>query len=86
MPYFEVVGLKVSLDSNGDRSDQAVWRQKIKARDPDQARVKGEKWERRNFLKNHIDDHTIEVKPIPTRKAVIHIQRPAICRVSRDAI
>lgn len=84
MPYFEVVGFKVSLDSNGDRTDLEIWRRKIKAHDADLARIKGEKWERRNFLKSCIDDHVIEVRPIPIRdpKPIVPIQRPPVCRVS----
>ena len=91
MPYFEVVGFKgsLALDSNGDRRiEREVWRRKVKAPDIELARVKGEKWGRRNFLKSRIDDHVIEVRPIPTRdpKPIHPIQRPSVCRVSRDGI
>jgi hypothetical protein len=84
--YFEVVGLKVSLDSNGDRTVWEIWRRKVKAQDADMARVKSKRWERRNFLKSCRDDHTIEVRPIPIRKPVVPIQRLLVSRVSRDAV
>lgn len=88
MPYFEVVGFKGSLDSNGDRRiEREVWRRKVKAPDAELSRVKGEKWMRYNFLKSHIDNYRIETRPMPIRKRpIISIQRPSVCRVARDAI